>query len=243
MHGNNIVVIPARLESTRLPKKLLLKESGKYLIQHVYERVNLSKKADMVLIATDSIELMEVCKEFGASSILTSDKHQSGTDRVQEAVRDFYFQNIINVQGDEPLINPNHIDLLIERLENSDLDFATLAVKLKNEDIDNPNSVKVYVDSNDTAVDFSRETSRQLLSRYRVFKHVGVYGYKKHALKTFTELAQTEREKSERLEQLRLVDNGFKIGVIPVAGSLLGIDTREDYEKFLASMKESAHDA
>lgn len=243
MHGNSIVVIPARLESTRLPKKLLLKESGKYLIQHVYEKVSLSKKADMVLIATDSIELMEVCKEFGASSILTSDKHQSGTDRVQEAVRDFYFQNIINVQGDEPLINPNHVDLLIERLENSDLDFATLAVKLKNEDIDNPNSVKVYVDSNDTAVDFSRETSRQLLSRYRAFKHVGVYGYKKHALKTFTELTQTEREKSEKLEQLRLVDNGFKIGVIPVIGSLLGIDTREDYERFLAATKENGHDA
>jgi 3-deoxy-manno-octulosonate cytidylyltransferase (CMP-KDO synthetase) len=243
MHGDNIVVIPARLESTRLPKKLLLKESGKYLLQHVYERVSLSKKADMVLIATDSLEIMEICKEFCASAILTSEKHQSGTDRVQEAVKDFYFQNIINVQGDEPFINPAHIDLLIERLESTPVQFVTLATRITADDVDNRNAVKVYIDNDSSAVDFGRSMSVTMATKHKVFKHVGVYGYKKDALKTFTGLKQTEREASEKLEQLRLIDNGFKIGVIPVTGELLGIDTREDYDRFLTKLKEKSNDA
>ena len=243
MNGKNIIVIPARLESTRLPRKAILKESGKYLVQHVYEKACQSKKADLVLVATDSREVMDACMEECISVTLTSVDHQSGTDRVQEAVKDFYFDNIVNLQGDEPLINPEYLDLLFTELEKGKFKYVTLGAPITDDELANPNSVKVYVDSEGKAVDFSRTDFKTKYETCAVMKHVGVYGYTKKALEKFTSLKQTEDEIKERLEQLRLLNNRYTIGVVSVPTSSVGIDTREDYDKFLAFLKKGNHDS
>lgn len=240
MHGKNVIVIPARLDSSRLPKKALLKESGKYLIQHVYEQCLKSKLADFVLVATDSGEIQEACKEFGASCVLTSRQHESGTDRVAEAVKDTYFENIVNVQGDEPLIEPSYIDLLFQILANRypAVDYATLACPITSQEEHlNPNVVKVVLDSSNCAVYFSR-TPIPNGDFSSALRHIGIYGYTKKGLLEFSKTAATKLEKIERLEQLRLIENRSMIDVSTVTQATLGIDTREDYDKFLAIIAE-----
>ncbi len=243
MNGKNIVVIPVRLESTRLPRKALLKESGKYLFQHAYDRACQSKKADLVLVATDSREIMDACTESCVSVTLTSVEHQSGTDRVQEAVKNFYFDNIVNLQGDEPLIDPDYIDQLFTELDKGKFQYVTLGAPVAEEELDKPNNVKVYVDSEGRAVAFKRTADPVSHRDCVVMKHVGVYGYTKKALAEFTGLKQTESELREKLEQLRLLDNGYTIGVVSVPTSSVGVDTREDYDRFLEAIKKGRHDS
>lgn len=240
MHGKNVVIIPARLDSSRLPKKALLKESGKYLIQHVYEQALKSKLVDFVLVATDSGEIQEACKDFGANCILTSRQHESGTDRVAEAVKDMYVDNIVNVQGDEPLIDPAYIDLLFQMLSDRypSVDYATLACPIATqEEYLNPNVVKVVLDNSNCAIYFSRAPIPSS-GFTNALRHIGIYGYTKKGLMEFAKSAVSRLEKIERLEQLRLIENRSIIDVSTVMQPTLGIDTREDYDKFLAIIAE-----
>jgi len=239
MNGENVVIIPARLDSTRLPGKVLLKESGKYLLQHVYEQALKSKAADFAVIATDSQEVMEACSSFGAHCVLTSRQHQSGTDRVCEAAQSLGVQRIVNVQADEPLIDPANIDNLFSFLENHDSDYVTLCEQLAPEDEANENVVKVYIDpSGKSAVTFSRKVLQSGVADLFLERHVGVYGYTKKGLLAFSALPQSENEKTNRLEQLRLLDSGLTIDVISSVSSSVGVDTREDYDRFLAQLEK-----
>lgn len=239
MTSKIIAVIPARLESSRLEKKVLLKESGKYLIQHVYEQVCKSKLVSKVIIATDRQEVVEACLEFKAPVVLTSRHHQSGTDRIAEAVKPLEFDYVVNVQGDEPLIPPDYIDKLIDLTQTNAADFATLGCPLKNlEELENPNVVKVSVNRYEEACDFFRRSDFALGNGYFLLRHIGMYAYSKKGLKTFTKLEHSEREKKERLEQLRLLNYGYTMLVGSVPGVTVGVDTREDYDKFLKLVAE-----
>lgn len=239
MNGENAIVIPARLESTRLPGKVLLKESGKYLIQHVYEQAIKSAEKDLVLVATDSQEVVDACAEFGASCVLTSRQHRSGTDRVCEAVRNLAVKRIVNIQADEPLIDPCDIDNLFSFLENHDSDFVTLCSQLDKDAESDENVVKVYIDScGKRAVYFSRKILQSGVEDLFLERHVGVYGYTKKGLLTFADMQPSENETANRLEQLRLIDGGLGVDVISSVGLSVGVDTREDYERFLALLEK-----
>jgi len=230
-----VVVIPARLESTRLPNKVILDIGGKPLIQRVFEQVKKSKKVSDIFIATDSEKIIKIVESFGGKAILTSSKHQSGTDRIAEAVQNLETDFIINVQGDEPLISPNLIDSLISVLENDDeVSFVSAMRKIDNlEDLDNPNCVKVITDFSQNAIYFSR--SKIPFSRdndfQNYFQHIGIYGYKKDFLLKYSQLPQTVLEQTEKLEQLRAIENGFKIRMVETEYKSIGVDTLADLEK------------
>ena len=229
------IIIPARFASTRLPGKPLLKVLNKPIIQWVWEKAKMAKLADNVIIATDSELIYEVAKTFTDDVEMTSENHKSGSDRIAEvANRHPEFDYIVNLQGDEPLIKPESIDEIIKALQ-AGADISTLIRVLKDEeDINNPNCVKCVVDNNNLALYFSRskipfERNAGIATFYG---HLGIYGYKRKALESMTTLAQTPLEKTESLEQLRALENGMKIKTSVVDFVPVGIDTREDLEKF-----------
>lgn len=237
--GTVAAVIPARYASTRLPGKALLKETGKYLIQHVYERVRLCKGLDRVLIATDDERVLAAAKSFGAEALLTSTAHPSGTDRCAEAVRDIPCDRVINVQGDEPEVDPAHIEALIGLLDAADM--ATLATPFADPaDAALSGRVKVVLDRAGHALYFSRSRIPHSNGHPTpALLHVGMYGYSKQFLLRYVKLEPTALEKAERLEQLRALEHGFKIRVGVVFGaSTGGVDTPEDYARFVRRMKE-----
>lgn len=230
-----IVVIPARYESKRLPGKPLLEVSGKSLIQLVYERANESRLKDRVIIATDDQRILDAASSFGAEAIMTSPSCKSGTDRVFEAVKDTDFDLIINVQGDEPFIRPDMIDLLFSVMESESLDVATLCapVAADNEYAD-PNTVKVVLDKNGFALYFSRSPIPYLRNgnaRPVLYKHIGIYGFQRDFLKQFVSLQKSRLEETESLEQLRILENGYRIKVLTTHYDGFGIDTREDLQR------------
>lgn len=233
----SVVIIPARLKSSRLPNKVLMDICGKPLIQWVYDRVIQSRYANKIFIATDSEEIAQVVNGFGGEAILTSSTHNSGTDRIAEAVKNVDCDIVINVQGDEPLIDSNLIDRLIELFHNSDdVYFASAMHQIDSlEDLNNPNIVKVIRDIMGNAIYFSRlpipfsRDDEVDLSRY--YQHIGIYGYKKSFLQKYASLPQTYLEKIEKLEQLRAVENGFKIRMVETDYRSVGVDTVEDLEK------------
>ncbi len=228
-------VIPARYGSTRFEGKPLELIDGKPMIEWVYKRASLSK-LDKIVVATDHMGIKEVVEGFGGEAILTSNQHETGTDRIAE-VANYYedYDVIINVQGDEPLINPQMIDSLIKPfLDDNNLQMATLKYKLDNlEEIDNPNNVKVICDKDDFAIYFSRcpIPYRRNLNMDLYYKHVGVYGYKRDFVMNYAKMPQTPMEKSESLEQLRVLENGYKIKVVETNHKILGVDTVEDLKK------------
>ena len=232
-----VVVIPARLKSSRLPNKVLLDIGGKPLIQRVWERVKTAKKVDDIYIATDNQEIADSVKSFGGKYILTSEKHQSGTDRIAEAVKNIDVDLIINVQGDEPLIDPSLIDSFVELFKDDyEVYFASAMHQIGSlEDLDNPNIVKVIRDLKDNAIYFSRSRipfSRDgEISTENYFQHIGVYAYKKAFLLEYSKLPQTFMERTEKLEQLRAIENGFKIRMVETDYRSVGVDTLEDLEK------------
>ena len=241
-----VIVIPARLDSSRLPKKVLLDLKGKTVLQRVYEQCLKVKNIDEVYIATDSIEIKEVCKTFTNQVIITKSTHQSGTDRIGEAISSIDCDIVINVQGDEPFIEPNLIEALVNSFSNSDISMASAMSKINNvKDLQNSNVVKVVVDSQNNALFFSRSmlpfprdvkeisSSNEVLEKYQFFRHIGIYGYRKEFLLHYVNMEQSSLEKIEKLEQLRALENGFKIKMIETDSSLMGIDTREDYEEAL----------
>ncbi|RKY08965.1 MAG: 3-deoxy-manno-octulosonate cytidylyltransferase [Planctomycetota bacterium] len=236
-----VVVIPARYDSSRFRGKVLAKETGKYLVQHTYERALCAKRPEMVLIATDSVDVMAACKGFGAECVMTSAAHVSGTDRIAEAVKDVDAEVILNLQADEPDIDPADIDHLAGLLsDNPTADMATLVAEFDNaEAIADPNIVKAIVDKAGRAIYFSRSPipyDRQaggvgLGSQY--LRHMGIYAFRKAFLMTFTALEQGALEKIEKLEQLRAIEHGYTIITGKVGYAWEGIDTPEQYEAFV----------
>jgi 3-deoxy-manno-octulosonate cytidylyltransferase (CMP-KDO synthetase) len=244
-----IVCIPARYGSTRFAGKVLAKDTGKFLIQHVWEQACLAKLPEKVIIAADDKRIADAAKSFGADCILTSPKHASGTDRIAEAVKNIDAEIIVNLQADEPEIDPQNIDYLANLLiKNKDCPMATLATGFQNaKQIADPNIVKVIIDCNNKAVYFSRSPipyDREKggigdLKQY--LRHIGIYAYRKDFLLKITALRQTPLEKIEKLEQLRAIENGFDILVGKVKSRFIGngIDTPQQYAEFVKRYKNS----
>ncbi|MEG0068341.1 3-deoxy-manno-octulosonate cytidylyltransferase [Cetobacterium sp.] len=235
-------VIPARYESTRLPKKPLKDICGYPMIEWVYKRA-LKSNLDKVIVATDSQEVYDAVKEFGGEVILTSKNHINGTSRIAEVCQKITdYDVIINIQGDEPLIEPEMINSLIDSFkQEEDLKMSTLKHKLiKKEDIENPNFVKVVTDKKDYAIYFSRSIipypRNENLDIY--YKHVGIYGYKRDFVLEYSNLESTPLENSESLEQLRVLENGYKIKVLETKFEVIGVDTQDELEKVRLHIKE-----
>ena len=230
------IVIPARLHSTRLKNKLLLEVNSKPIIQWVYESAKKSKLAKRIIIATDSEEIYGKAQNFGAEVEMTSSEHKSGSDRIAEvAKRHPEFDYILNMQGDEPQITPEVIDLALDLIQNNPCDISTLVREITDiEQIESPNCVKCVFDKNFNALYFSRYPlpypRNKEFAKY--YAHIGMYGYKKDSLLKMTSFPQAEIEKAESLEQLRALYNGMQIKVGITDLNPTGIDTIEDFNKF-----------
>lgn len=228
-----LCVIPARYASTRLPGKPLSMIAGKPMIQRVYERASLAELPDEVVVATDDVRVKKAVEAFGGKAVMTSPEHPSGTDRLAEVALGYPdIDVIVNVQGDEPMIPPEVIDRLAEAFaKDLGLDMATLKVLMKEEDYDNPAAVKVVTDLNGYALYFSRSLMpypRNKPAGYKVYKHVGIYAYRRDFLLKYAALEPTGLELAESLEQLRALENGYKIKVLESDFQGVGVDTPED---------------
>ncbi len=228
-----LCVIPARYASTRLPGKPLSMIAGKPMIQHVYERACQAQLPDEVVVATDNELVEKAVLDFGGKAVMTSPDHPSGTDRLAEVALMYPDVDVIvNVQGDEPMIPPEVIDRLAEVFEDdADLNMATMKVVMGEEDYDNPAAVKVVTDLHGYALYFSRSLMpypRNKPEDYKVFKHVGIYAYRRNFLLKYAALNPTSLEKAESLEQLRALENGYKIKVLESDFQGIGVDTPED---------------
>lgn len=243
-----IAIIPARYASTRFPGKPLVDMAGKPMIQRVYEQVK--QAVDEVWVATDSRYIFEAVELFGGKAVMTSEDHRSGTDRINEAYQKVGegFDIVINVQGDEPFIQPEQIRALMDCFDSEDVELATLVKAFRKEDgfdvLFNANSPKVVINSKDEAIYFSRSIvpyvrdvhHSEWLDKHTFYKHIGMYAYRADVLKEITELPQSPLEKAESLEQLRWIENGYKIKVGYTSVETIGIDTPEDMKKALAAL-------
>jgi 3-deoxy-manno-octulosonate cytidylyltransferase (CMP-KDO synthetase) len=228
-----IAVIPARLASTRLPRKMLREIAGKPLVGWVYEAVRSSPLLADVIVATDSEEILEVCRQHGWSARMTSTNHRSGTERVHEVSNSVAADVYANVQGDEPLVRPEQIATLLDVMKDPAVQVGTVKTPCPPEDIDNPNAVKVVTAPGGRALYFSRATipfDRDGTAP-RYFKHLGLYAYRKSALDLFVSQPESILEKSERLEQLRFLENGISIYVGETPYDSVGVDTEEDLQR------------
>ena len=236
-----VACIPARYASTRFAGKVLAKDTGKFLIQHTWEQACLARLPEQVIIAADDQRIADAAKSFGAECILTSPEHKSGTDRIAEAVADMDVDIVINLQADEPEIDPENIDYLARLLiENEDCPMATLAADFENpEHIADHNIVKVIADCNAKAIYFSRaaipfDREKSGIGKTQQYsRHIGIYAYRKEFLLKITALPQSSLEKIEKLEQLRALENGFPILVGKVEHTCDGIDTPQQYARFV----------
>lgn len=231
-----LCVIPARYASTRLPGKPLAMIAGKPMIQHVYERASQAKRPQAVLVATDHELVYEAVQAFGGKAMLTSPEHPTGTDRLAEVARAYAdYDIIINVQGDEPLIAPEIIDKLAAAFdEEPELVMATLASVMDESEYANPNAVKVVTDLQGYALYFSRSLipfPRAKVEEMPVYKHIGIYAYRREFLLAFAALRPTPLERTESLEQLRALEYGHRIKVLKTEFQSIGVDTPEDLEK------------
>ncbi|MFZ0288421.1 MAG: 3-deoxy-manno-octulosonate cytidylyltransferase [Candidatus Sulfotelmatobacter sp.] len=235
-----VAVIPARLASTRLPRKMLREIAGKPLVGWVYEAVHSSPLVSEVIIATDSEEIMDACKHYGWKARMTSSSHRSGTERVHEVSNHITADLYLNVQGDEPLVCPEQIATLLDVMKDSSIQVGTLKTLCPAEDIHNPNAVKVVTEANGRALYFSRSTIPfdRDGSDPRYFKHLGLYTYRKSALDCFVSQPESTLEKSERLEQLRFLENGISIYVGETPYDSVGVDTEEDLQRVTAILRQ-----
>ena len=236
----NIGIIPARLDSKRFPKKILKPLNGKPMIANTVERSLMAKRLDKVILAIDSEETKNALKGFGFEIKMTSKDHNSGTDRVAEVIESIKEAKIIiNIQGDEPMIDPKIIDALVEKIENPLVEFATVISKnLVASDILNPNVVKAFINENKEIIDFKRNIfDSQIGGAYR---HIGIYGYKRDTLMRFTKLETSYNESTEKLEQLRAIDNGIKINAIIKDYESISIDTEQDLKNLIMSLNSKA---
>lgn len=230
-----ICVIPARYSSTRLPGKPLKDICGKPMICRVYERASLAKSVAEVIVATDDERILQAVEKNSGRAIMTRADHKTGTDRLAEVAEKFpNVEVIVNVQGDEPLIEPSLIDELVAAfVEDKTLQMATVVTELIDADeMSNPNNVKVVLDKNGDALYFSRSLIPypRNAGRAKVFKHIGIYAYRRNFLLAYAKMEPTPLEQAESLEQLRALENGFKIRVIKSSCRFVGVDTAEDLE-------------
>jgi 3-deoxy-manno-octulosonate cytidylyltransferase (CMP-KDO synthetase) len=234
-----IAVIPARYESSRLPGKLLEKLGTKPIIQHVYEKAQDSGLFTEVVVGTDDQRIFETVDKFGGKVTLTSKKHKSGTDRIAEVCKKitccFDADIIVNIQGDEPFISTEPLRDLISAFQDEKVQVASLMHKMKN-DFDNSNNVKVVCDKDNfslyfsrSLIPFDRDKNSDLKPEY--FKHIGVYAFRREMLFKFVEMPKSKLEEIEKLEQLRLLENGVRIKMVETDYEGIGIDTQEDLEK------------
>lgn len=252
MPPQSIVVIPARFASTRLPRKMLLNETGKSLIQHTYETACEARRPAGVVIATDHLEIARDVERFGGEHVMTSADCQSGTDRVAEVARKLTQADIlVNVQGDEPEISPAAIDRLVEIMEaNPTAGMATLCTPIRSlEQLANPACVKVVFDASGRALYFSRSpipfvrdpNPAQPFNNPPIhFQHLGIYAYRRDVLLQFANLPPSTLEQSEKLEQLRLLQAGGEIQIDVIEHAASGIDTSEDYAAFVARHRKKS---
>jgi 3-deoxy-manno-octulosonate cytidylyltransferase (CMP-KDO synthetase) len=239
-------VIPARYASTRFPGKALADIGGKPMIQHVYERTSKSTLVTRVIVATDDRRIADAVAKIGGEAVMTSVDHETGTDRLAEVARDLECDLIVNVQGDEPLIDPAMIDQAIEPfLDNPDLQMGTLKTRVRClHDFLSPNVVKVVTDINGFALYFSRSPLPFFRDKWQdlkdesfacgkmlCYKHVGLYVYRRPFLLEFAAMKPTFLEVSEKLEQLRAIENGVRIRVVETESTSIGVDTPEDLSK------------
>lgn len=234
---NIIAVIPARYESSRFPGKPLAMINNKPMIQWVYEKVKKVDEIKDVYVATDDDRIVNAVMNFGGKVIMTSKNHKSGSDRINEAINKIAddIDIVLNIQGDEPMIKIEMIKTLISAFNDESVYMATLKKKLYSEnDINNPNIAKVITDIYDNAIYFSRSTipfNRDNIGSIGYFKHIGVYGYTKEFLVKFASLDQGNLEVIEQLEQLRAIENGYKIRVIETEHDSIGVDLPEHISK------------
>ena len=228
-------IIPSRYASTRLPGKPLRMIARETLVHRVYERAALAKLPDIVIVATDNEKIESEVKSFGGRVMMTSPDHPTGTDRLAEVAASLTdYDIVVNVQGDEPFINPDVIDSLAKMLaERDDLDMTTAAAPLKEDEYDDPSAVKVVVNQKGEALYFSRSLIPYPRNEFSVppLMHVGIYAYRRDFLLAYAGMKQTPLEKTESLEQLRALEMGYKIGVIRIDSEDIGIDTEEDLKK------------
>lgn len=241
----SIVVIPARFKSERFPGKVIADLEGKPLIQWVYESVSRCRTIEGIVVATDDERVKEVVEGFGGNVVMTSTNHRSGTDRIAEVAEKMDYEIFINVQGDEPLIMPQMVEQVIEPFKDtSGFSITTLKTALRDYfELMNPNVVKVITDCYGYALYFSRSPVPYLrdgwsdlsndFHSYRGiwFKHIGIYGYRRDFLLRWKNLPESPLERAERLEQLRALDNGYRIKVIETEYETFGVDTVDDLEK------------
>ncbi len=243
---NIIGIIPARYSSTRFEAKVLADISGKPMIQHVWERAKQALVLDDVLLACDDERVADVARGFGAKVILTAKGHHSGTDRIIEVINPLEVDVVVNIQGDEPLIHPMMIDTVASALrDDKKISMATLMKKIEDpEEINDPHVVKVVVDKNNFALYFSRAAIPYYPENSEIkepvyYKHIGLYSYTKDFLFTYRNLSVSKLEKAERLEQLRVLEEGYKIKVLETKYETIGVDTPADLEKVKDYLKKN----
>jgi 3-deoxy-manno-octulosonate cytidylyltransferase (CMP-KDO synthetase) len=243
---NTAIIIPARYASSRLPGKPLLHATGKYLIQHVWERARMSR-ADLVIVATDDERIRDAVRGFGGQVVMTRPDHPSGTDRVAEVARCLNAEVIVNLQGDEPMLDPNTIDLVADLVhDNADADMATLGVPIRSLDVwRDPNCVKLVRDQKGRALYFSRSPIPFVRGGQPDFEcqaglflqHLGLYAYRRSFLLQLASQPPAPLEEIEKLEQLRVLAMGRTIHVGVVEHASRGVDTPADYERFVAEYR------
>lgn len=240
-------IIPARYASTRFPGKPLADIGGKTMIERVYAQAKKSPLLTDVIVATDNDLIRNEVERFGGTVCLTSPEHPSGTDRCAEVVASMNLScdAVINIQGDEPFIEPKQIDLLCACFDDDRTQLATLIKKIDSPEIlFSPNSPKVIVDNDQFAIYFSRhpipylrgQDEKTWIKKHKFFQHIGIYGYRPAVLKQITQLKPSSLEKAESLEQLRWLENGFKIKTAVTPYETIAIDTPEDLQRITASM-------
>jgi 3-deoxy-manno-octulosonate cytidylyltransferase (CMP-KDO synthetase) len=240
-------VIPARFASTRFPGKPLVSIDGKSMIRRVYEQALKAESLDQVVVATDDSRIFDHVKEFGGEVLMTSPDHQNGSSRCHEVLeilsrtdQSFKYDVVINIQGDEPFIDPQQIDKVTNLFIDPLVEIGTLAKKIaKTQELFNPNSVKVIFGKKKNAIYFSRQTvpflrdinEKDWVENYDFYKHIGIYGYRAEVLKKIVKLKSSKLEEAEKLEQLRWLENGYKIGVEITEFEGVSIDTPDDLSK------------
>ena len=232
-----VAIIPARFNSTRFPGKPLAEIEGKPLIEHVYRRVAKAGLVSRIVVATDDRRIADAVQRFGGTAFMTRTDHPSGTDRLAEAAQGLAPDTlVVNVQDDEPMIEPGDIDRAIQAAAAGDAEIVSLMTKISNSTEENLNRVKVVTDRNGMALYFSRS---RIPSRGTCFLHLGLYVYRVDFLQKFTKLERTPLEIAESLEQLRALEHGYRIRVVEVENESWGIDTPEDLQRFRAGSWEN----
>ncbi len=237
----SVALIPARYAATRFPAKLMQDLGGKTIIRHTYENTRDTRLFDEVIVVTDSKIIFEEIVHNGGYAIMSHGEFESGSDRIAAASKDLDAGVIINVQGDEPFVDKQSLEKLIQVFDDESVQVASLMCPLKEPEIDNPNFVKVVVDIKNNALYFSRSPvpffrNKNIPNSY--WKHIGIYGYRSNILMEFTQWEKTPLENAEMLEQLRLLENGVSIRMIETSSSPISIDTHEDLERAQKKLEE-----